>query len=268
VRPEGGAVNVFEDNLLEKPPMTRAPYLDLSARLPGPPEQARGLPDFVAARLREAILSGMIEAEALLRQEDIGQRFGVSRPPVREALRQLEAEGLVVSRPRRGYVVARLDAAEIAEIFDIRMVLEAQAAEHAALKRTEEDLRAMEELVVRMEQIRIETAEDGRHFSLLNREFHARICAAGGRRFSGQVLLTLRNQVERYVRLGSALIGNMDRVTSEHREILEACRAGDPGRMAALSLRHVQETGRRLLAELSHAAHRGKEGRGERRSRE
>lgn len=233
--------------------MTRAPYLNLPSMPPEQPNHPGGLPDFVAARLRDAILSGAIEAEALLRQEDIGQRFGVSRPPVREALRQLEAEGLVVSRPRRGYVVARLDLSEIAEIFDIRMLLEAQAAEHAALKRSEADLRAMEDLVVQMEQIRIESAEDGQRFALLNRDFHARICEAGGRRFSGQVLVTLRNQVERYVRLGSAMVGNVDRVNREHRAILEACRAGDPARMAALSLSHVQETGRRLLAGLAHA---------------
>ncbi|MGX9963519.1 GntR family transcriptional regulator [Roseomonas sp. F4] len=238
--------------------MTRAPYLDLPPQPPGPLEQG-GLPDFVAARLREAILSGAIEAEALLRQEDIGQRFGVSRPPVREALRQLEAEGLVVSRPRRGYVVARLYPSEIAEIFDIRMVLEAQAAEHAARKRTAEDLRAMEALVAQMELIRIESAEDGLRFSLLNREFHDRICRAGGRRFSGQVLATLRNQVERYVRLGSALVGNVDRVNREHRAILEACRAGDAEQMAALSLAHVRETGQRLLAGLEQASGRREE---------
>jgi DNA-binding GntR family transcriptional regulator len=232
--------------------MTRAPYLAL-------PEQpvalaAGSLPDLVALRLREAILAGAIPAEALLRQEDVAQRFGVSRPPVREALRQLEAEGLVVSRPRRGYVVAGLDPADVAEIFDIRGALEAQAATHAAQRRTDADLAAMEALCAAMEALTLDEPEDGLRFADLNRDFHARICAAGGRPWAGKILRNLAQHADRYVRLGSALVGNIDRVNGEHRMMLEACRARDAETMAQLAGDHVRETGRRLLQELHQLA--------------
>jgi DNA-binding GntR family transcriptional regulator len=230
--------------------MTRAPYLVLPGLAAATADTATSVPDFVAHQLREAILSGLIQADALLRQEDVGQRLGVSRPPVREALKLLEAEGLVMSRPRRGYVVASLDLADIEEVFDIRMVLEAQAAFHAAQKRTQADLLILEGLVCEMETIHIDGAESGVRFSLLNREFHACINQAGGRKLSAQLLLTLRNKVERYVRLGSLIAGNVDRVNREHRQILEACRAKDATLMAQLCQEHVRETGRRLIQAL------------------
>lgn len=227
--------------------MTHGPYLQLP---PQPITDAAGfpsLPDYVASRLRDAILSGDIPAEALLRQEDVGQRFGVSRPPVREALKRLEAEGLVVSRPRRGYVVAPLDPTDVEEIFEIRMLLEERAAYIAAQRRTEADIQAAEAVLVAMEDLPAGTAEGAVAFVQHNRRFHDCIHRASGRRQLAEVMVTLRNKVERYIRVGSMIANSRAQVNREHRAIFEAFRDGDAERLALLSRLHVHDAGARLV---------------------
>ncbi|MBW6397255.1 GntR family transcriptional regulator [Roseomonas sp. HJA6] len=230
--------------------MTHAPYLDLPE--PGPGAQAvhASVPAFVAAHLREAILSGAIAPEALLRQEDIAGRLGVSRPPVREALRQLEAEGLAQSRPRRGYVVAALDPADIAEIFEIRALFEERIGQAAARLRTEADLAALEVEVAAMEALPAGTPEGGRSFGEHNRRFHDRIHAASGRRVMGELLGVLGNRVERYIRLGGQIANSRGQVNREHRDILAALREGDGDRLGLLLRLHVHDAGARLLRSL------------------
>src|SRR5688500_15689005 len=98
------------------------------------PLQAASLPDLAYDHLRDAILTGEFKDGADLPQEEIAARLGVSRLPVREALRRLDAEGLVVLRPRRGYVVASLDPEEIEDVLDLQAHLESLAG-HAATRR-------------------------------------------------------------------------------------------------------------------------------------
>lgn len=226
--------------------MTHAPYLPLP---PQPVADAAGfpsLPDYVASRLREAILSGAVPAEALLRQEDVGQRFGVSRPPVREALKRLEAEGLVVSRPRRGYVVAPLDPGDVEEIFEIRMLLEERAAQIAARRRTDADVAAAEAVLIAMEALPAGTVEGAVAFVEHNRRFHDCIHRASGRRQMAEIMASLRNKVERYIRVGSMIANSRAQVNQEHRAIFEAFRDGDAERLALLCRLHVHDAGARL----------------------
>ena len=89
-------------------------------------------PDAIAEELKRDILSGRIPAGAELRQEALAERFGVSRIPIRDALRSLAAEGLAVIVPGRGATVLRLSAAEIEEVFDLRIMLECDCLERAA----------------------------------------------------------------------------------------------------------------------------------------
>ena len=83
--------------------------------------------ELVLGSLREAILAGVLSPGARLRQEDLAERFGTSRIPVREALRALEYEGLVASEPNRGFTVTELDADDVEEVYDLRIVLESHA---------------------------------------------------------------------------------------------------------------------------------------------
>src|SRR5882757_6249026 len=86
------------------------------------------LPETIQRQIKAAIVTGVLVPGQMLRQEELAQRLGASRAPLREALSRLEAEGLVVLLPRRGYAVISLDRDEIAELFDLRIVLEERLA--------------------------------------------------------------------------------------------------------------------------------------------
>jgi DNA-binding GntR family transcriptional regulator len=233
--------------------LTKAPHLHLPPplpRAPGTTSLVATVTDVVLGELRRAILAGALPAGTLLRQEEVAGRFGVSRPPVREALRQLEAEGLAEYRPRRGYAVASLDPADIEEIFEIRMLLEERAAFLAARRRTEQDVADLKALLLEMEDIAIGQGYDLERFMAANRAFHERIMQTSGRKRLCRMMLGLRDNVERYVRMGAAMIGSMERVKREHRQIFEAFRRGDAERTAALCAAHVRITGERLLKAL------------------
>ena len=88
-------------------------------------------PEYIVGALRNAILQGRYKANQPLRQDQIAEKFGVSKVPLREALVQLKAEGLVTFMPNRGAVVTELSAAEVDEIFTMRMALESKALERA-----------------------------------------------------------------------------------------------------------------------------------------
>lgn len=229
--------------------MTRSPGIEISVA-PNDIDMRGGVPAAVATRLRDAIVSGEIPAGSLLRQEEISRLFQVGRPPVREALTLLEAEGLVVSRPRRGFAVAPLDPNDVEEIFDVRMLLEERAAFFAAQRRTTEDINAMEKLLHTMERSKISNSQEAVAFSLVNREFHDLIHRTSGRPVTANMLLGLRNKVERYIRLGGLIAGNLEQVNRDHRMIFEAFQDGDAERMAALCREHIRSAGKRLVAAL------------------
>jgi DNA-binding GntR family transcriptional regulator len=226
-----------------------------------PPETAaavalspfQSVPDFVATSLREAIMSGAIVAGAPLRQEDIGQQFGVSRPPVREALKQLETEGLIIYRPRRGYIVASIDPSDVEEIFEIRMLLEERAAFLAAKRRTDDDIRKLEAMAKGMEGMKMLTTDDAAQFSVHNRAFHGLIYQVSGRRLIAEIMQTLENKVERYIRYGSINVGDSERVHEQHRAIVAAFRDGNAKLMGRLCRDHAAETATSILEFLRHA---------------
>ena len=169
---------------------------------------------------------------------------------MREALSRLEAEGLVVLRPRRGYVLAPHDPDEIDEIFDIRMILERRAGTLAARARTRKDVDEVERLLAEMDGMTIGSAGDAATFAVRNSRFHDRLFATSGRKRLCGMLLTLRGNVERYARLGAVMLGHLDHVHKDHRRIFEAFRRGDPERLGELCADHVQKAGERLIAML------------------
>jgi len=109
------------------------------------------VPEHAYTVLKNALLEGRLSPGDTLIQEEIAASLGSSRVPIREALKRLEGEGLVVQRPRRGYVVASLNADEAEDVFDVRMLLEERAGFLATQKRTQADVdsvrKAMDEMV-------------------------------------------------------------------------------------------------------------------------
>ncbi|MGE0061112.1 MAG: GntR family transcriptional regulator [Xanthobacteraceae bacterium] len=193
---------------------------------------------WILENLRSAILQGSIPAHSLVRQDDIAATYGVSRMPVREAIRSLEAEGLVIARPNRGSFVAPLDPDDAAEIFDIRASLEALALRRSIPAMDDTKKKAAADALAALEQAQAKPDAS----SDLHRDFHLSLYAGAGSR-----LLRLIGQhidaAERYLRLEATLVGTMDEDRYEHRALLEATITGDVRGATRLIERHVAGTG-------------------------
>ena len=207
----------------------------------------QSLPRMLYEKLRGHILVGTLRAGQVLRQEELAQRFNVSRVPLREALSQLEADGLIEARPRRGFAVASLDPDEIVELFELRTVIEEHAGRIAAQSRTPQDVEDVERIVDAMDGLDLHAADFRNKWTLLNYEFHNRIIASSRRKRLTKIAATLRSTTEPYVAMEIDLTGDATDAGREHREMLEAFRAGDTNGLGELSRAHVEGTARRLL---------------------
>ncbi|MGX1787311.1 GntR family transcriptional regulator [Bosea sp. NPDC055332] len=207
----------------------------------------------VAGVLREAIADGSLAAGTTLRQDDLAEQFGFSRMPVRDALRQLEAEGLVSIHPTKGAHVAAMDGVEIAEIYALRELLECEALRLsvpaiAAAKLDEADD------VLR----RIDAEPDVGRWGALNRAYHLALYSACG---NGRLLTMIdahHNAADRYVRI---LLSNFDyrsRSQAEHRDLLAACRQRDAGRAVHVLRQHLVEGSQTLVAAIEERARAAK----------
>ena len=208
------------------------------------------LPELAYAHLRGAILDGTLEAGAPLRQEEIAARLGISRLPIREALRRLESEGLAMLRPRRGYVVASLNRDEIDDVLDLQATLEARAGHAATSRRSGDVARELEACLVQLDRITSHSPVEVDAFAEWNLRFHDTLFESSGRPFLCRTLRMLRSNAERYVRMAAGILIDLRQSQAEHRAILEAYEAGDAAMVAELCWEHRDATRTRLLAHL------------------
>jgi len=208
------------------------------------------LTERVYRQLRLDILNGSLRPGQILRQEELARRCRVSRVPLREAMARLTAEGLLVLRPRRGYAVISLDASEIVEVFELRAVTEQHAGYIAARSRRPEDVAEAARLVAAMAALDPANPEEAAEWSRLNYDFHACIIGATRRKRLMQITASLRDAVEPYIRFEMRLTGDAHEAERDHRELLEAFRAGDARGLAELCRLHVERTSERLLHHL------------------
>lgn len=210
------------------------------------------LPEVVYQELRNAILNGVFAPGQVLRQEDVAVRLGVSRSPLREALPRLEAEGIVVSNPRRGYAVAALEPTRIVEAFDLRMLLEAQLASHAVRKRTDADIAlAYRTLGDMAALVDAEDLTDRTRWFDLNAEFHRVLMAPADLPLHMQALRTVSGIVEAYVRAEVRLTGDLTLAQAEHSQMCKTFALGDEQGFVSLIRDHANNTRSRLLAGLN-----------------
>ncbi|MES2177333.1 MAG: GntR family transcriptional regulator [Gemmatimonadota bacterium] len=210
------------------------------------PIKRETLTGMTADALRERILRGDYPEGEPLRQDAIADEFGVSRIPVREALRQLEAEGLVTFNPHRGAVVSTLSIQEIIELFEVRAELESDLIRRAIPNMTsQDDSRAREILAAYDAAIR-----NGEVMSWgeLNWQFHAVLYAPSNRLFTLGIVNKLHQQSDRYMRMLLALAHVEQRAKQEHRDIAVAARARDVKRASRLMREHILSAGRILVA--------------------
>lgn len=214
---------------------------------------AASLPEIVYRELRKAILNGVFVPGQMLRQEEVATRLGVSRSPLREALQHLEAEGIVVSHPRRGYAVAVLDPAEIAEAFDLRSLLETELATRSIQRRTEADIARVYAILTEMAPLAAQAGgADLAHWFELNTDFHNALLAPAKCPHHMRALENTRGLIETYIRTEVRLTGDLHQAQQEHLQLSQAFVGNDPTVFVALTRQHSEHTRDRLLAGLAH----------------
>ena len=209
-------------------------------------KQTATAPEIIAQTLRNAIIRGDYQPGAPLRQDLIAAELGISKIPLREALVQLRAEGLVDFLPNRGAVVSGLSPEEADEIFTMRSALEVKALERAAPNlRPADFIRAQGTLDI------IETEDDRARWSELNWEFHRIIYQAAGMPRLLSAIEALHNNVARYLVLYLDRLSAHDVSQQEHRAILGACREKDIATAAEELTVHLDRACRRLMTFLT-----------------
>ena len=202
--------------------------------------------ELVAAVLREAITTGQLRGNQPLPQDEIASQLRVSHIPVREALRQLESEGLVSYEPNRGATVTDHTPEEIREIYEIRTLLETAAIHRAASRLTQEQLDRAAAMLDRAEAM-----SDGGAWGSLDVEFHQMIYDLDARPRHQELITGLLRQVDRYWLSHGLMLQHRDRFDREHRELLGAIRARDAERAARLLAIHLGGASELLVTALS-----------------
>lgn len=200
--------------------------------------------DLVLSSLREAILTAALPPGTRLRQEKLAELFGTSRIPVREALRALEYEGLVESFPRRGFTVTELDADDIEDVYDLRILLESHAVRSAVPLITDEDLQVLEEMYAKMV-----AAGSGDERLAAREHFYSRLYSITGRPRLVGLISRLRQEIARSLRWPT-----LQHAPEHHERFFEAIRSGDADGAAAQLASHYRRVAiliRRYLRDAS-----------------
>jgi DNA-binding GntR family transcriptional regulator len=205
-----------------------------STGIPGPGYVSKT--DMVAALIREQIITGELTAGEQLRQRDLAQRFQVSQTPVREAMRRLESEGLVIGDTHRGFTVVEPDDGPVEENFQIRAALESLGASLAARKIDAAGLARLKALNDEMRTL----AETDPRYAGLNREFHFTVYEYARSPLLLSLMRLLWASLHGTQKHGGPKVGRTHAESArQHDEILAALRAGDPAAAAAGTYQHI-----------------------------
>jgi DNA-binding GntR family transcriptional regulator len=198
-------------------------------------------------QIRDRILSGQLHADTWIKQDLLAAELGVSKIPVREALRQLEHEGLVKAEINRGFFVRPLLPIEAEDIFELRLKLEPDAVLVAARSANLLEQKAARAAHKQLfDAIRAQSPDVAQK----NRAFHLALVLPAKRLITADLIERLHILAERYVRVHLQPTNRSDRANREHREILDAWLDRD-GAALKLTREHIAETLRDLRAELS-----------------
>ncbi|WP_170479849.1 GntR family transcriptional regulator [Ruegeria arenilitoris] len=206
----------------------------------------QSLPDVIASDLRERILRGELVEGETIRQEALADEYDVSRMPVREALKQLDAEGLVQLENNRGATVTEHSLDEISEIFDLRALIEVDLFRRAIPAMTAAQLQKCQGILDQMELSY--DVNDVSQWGMLNQRFHASLYAAAGRSLTNDLLHKVSLLSDRYIRMHLSVMKKRKRARKEHRELLELAKAGQVDAACGLLAQHIGRTKKQLVA--------------------
>ncbi len=209
------------------------------------------LRELVLEALREAILNGTLQPRERLMEIQLAEELGVSRTPIREALRKLEQEGFIIMIPRKGAYVSDFSLRDLEDTFEVRRSLEGLSAELCAERATEEEISEMERL---LEQKALAiSANDMEKLLEVDTAFHELLYQCSRNKRLINTLSILREQIERFRSASLQYPGRMTRSLEEHRAIFAAIRARDGETANLLAQDHIENVERMLLEKLRHS---------------
>jgi len=192
----------------------------------------------VVETLREKILSGEIKAGQPLRQAALAEELNVSRIPVREALLQLEAEGLVAFEPHKGATATELNVDQVDELFELRAMLEAELLAASIPNLSDEKLTEATALLSKLDKA-LGKENAANTWSELNSNYHNCLYSAANRPQTQDLVDTLNKNADRYIRMHLLWAGGISKAESEHNELLAHCKNHDVEKAVGLLKQHI-----------------------------
>jgi DNA-binding GntR family transcriptional regulator len=213
----------------------------------------QSVPESLRDLLQERILSGEFKEGDALIQDAIAGEYNVSRMPVREALRQLEAYGLVSMRTHKGAVVTTIPTEQIEELFELRAMLECELLGRALPRMTDGDLAEARAILVQLEASF--AGQDAANWGRLNWAFHRRLYSPADRVRTLAIVQGINLQTERYIRVHLVMTDGLAEAEAGHRELLRLCALRQSDQAVAFLREHILGAGRSLVTGLrSHRA--------------
>jgi len=197
----------------------------------------RPLYEDVADRLREQIFSKQLAAGSWLDEQSLAEQFGISRTPMREAIKVLASEGLVTIKMRRGAYVTEVARKDLEQIFTILSLLEGEAAKETAIKATEDELNQLDFWHHRLEKAAAD--RDIEQFFEINGKFHELIQEIAGNRWMNGVIADLRKVLKLHRRDSLTSTGRLQNSLIEHRAILNALLKRDQAGAESAMRKHL-----------------------------
>jgi DNA-binding GntR family transcriptional regulator len=192
----------------------------------------------VVETLREKILNGAIKAGQPLRQAALAEELNVSRIPVREALLQLEAEGLVSFEPHKGATATELTVNQVDELFELRAMLEADLLAASIPHLTDEKLQEATDLLDKLNHS-LGKENSANTWSELNSNYHNCLYSGATRPQTQDLVNTLNKNADRYIRMHLLWAGGISKAESEHNELLALCKNKDIDKAVAVMKQHI-----------------------------
>jgi len=205
-------------------------------------ENYRPLREIVFETLREAIITGVLKPGERLMEVQLAEEMGVSRTPVREAIRKLELENFVVMVPRKGAYVADISTKDIVDVFEIRAALETLAAGLAAERITDEELEELQRILVLNAESK--TLEE---LVTVDTKFHDVLYRASRNERLVQIISNLREQIQRFRSTTLATPGRMKNTLEEHKRIVDAVSERNVALAQRLAQEHIENAENSML---------------------
>lgn len=179
--------------------------------------------DSVYLWIKNAIVQGDFKPGEHIAQESLTKKLGVSRTPVRDAIKRLEAEGLLITKPHCGAVVFQLTKKHLREIYEIRILMEQYCAARTCMIATDEQLKEIEDVSLRM----INCIHDSKTFMQLDRQFHSLICSLSECANTLEILEGLWNKCDSFKSIYYSLEGRVNDTLTEHARIVQGLKKRD-----------------------------------------